>query len=93
MTEQDVVEEVEAELEKLSVADVLLHTASTVATLAYRGLTTEHRDLDQVRLAIDSLQTLLPLLDGQLPGEIQRDFRTAVANLQLAYADAVGHLQ
>ena len=93
VTEQDFVDEIEAELAKLTVADVLLHTASTVATLAYRGLTTEHRDPDQVRLAIDSLQTLLPLLDDQLPSEIQRDFRAAVANLQLSYADAVGHLQ
>jgi hypothetical protein len=93
VTEKDVAHEIEAELAKLSVADVLLHTASTVATLAYRGLTPEHRDLDQVRLAIDSLQTLLPLLDDQLPSEIQRDFRAAVANLQLSYADAVGHLQ
>jgi hypothetical protein len=93
VTEQEVADQIEAELAKLSVADVLLHTASTVATLAYRKLAPEERDLDQVRLAIDSLQTLLPLLDRELPDEVQRDFRLAVANLQLAYADAVGHLQ
>jgi hypothetical protein len=93
VTEQEVVEQIEAELERLSVADVLLHTASTVATLAYRKLTPGDRDLEQVRLAIDSLQALLPLLRDDLGDDLERDFREAVANLQFAYAESVGPLQ
>jgi hypothetical protein len=93
VTDQEVVEQIEAELAGLSVADVLLHTASTVATLAYRRLEPIDRDLDQVKLAIDSLESLLPLLDDGLPEDVSRDFRTAIATLQLAYADAVSRLQ
>jgi hypothetical protein len=93
VTDHDVVEQIEAELAGLSVADVLLHTASTVATLAYRRLEPLDRDLDQVKLAIDSLESLLPLLDEGLPDEVNRDFRTAIATLQIAYADAVSRLQ
>ena len=93
MTDQDVVEQVEAELLGLSVADVLLHTASTVATLAYRRLEPAERDLQQVKLAIDALESLLPLLDAGLPGDVRRDFRTAIATLQLAHADAVSPVQ
>jgi hypothetical protein len=93
VTEHEVVEQIEAELERLSVGDVLLHTASTIATLAYRRLEPDGRDLDQVGLAIDALQSLLPLLEDDLPAEVGRDFRTAIAALQIAHADAVGRLQ
>lgn len=93
MTEQELVEQIEAELAGLSVADVLLHTASTVATLGYRRLEPDGRDLEQVRLAIDALKALLPLLAAGLPEEVERDFRSAVTSLQLAYANAVSRLQ
>ena len=93
MTEQEVMQQLEAELERLSVGDVLLHTASTVVTLAYRRLTRADRDLEQVRLAIDALQALLPLLGRSVPMQVEKDFRQAVANLQLAYADAVADVQ
>jgi hypothetical protein len=93
VTEREVVAQVEAELERLTVADVLLHTASTVATLAYRKLTPSDRDLDQVRLAIDALAAVLPLLEHELPAELEQDFRQALANLRFAYAESVGPLQ
>jgi hypothetical protein len=93
VTEHEVAEQIEAELERLSVSDVLVHTASTVATLAYRKLIPGDRDLAQVRLAIEALQALLPLLGDDLPHEVERDFRTAIATLQLAYADSVGSVQ
>jgi hypothetical protein len=93
VTEQDVVEQLEAALAGLTVADVLLHTASTVATLAYRLLEPAGRDLEQVKLATDALESLLPLLDDGLSEHVRRDFRTAIATLQVAHADAVGRLQ
>ena len=89
MSEHVHVEQVEAVLEGLSVGDVLLHTASTVATIAYSRLEPAERDLEQVRLAIDALQLLLPLLESDLPDDVRRDFRSAVAALQLAYVNAV----
>ena len=41
------------------------------------------------RLAIDALGALVPLLEGERRGEPRRDLGQALANLQLAYADAV----
>jgi hypothetical protein len=87
--ELDMAAQIEAELARLRVADVLLHTASTVASLAYRRLAEEEPDLDQVRLAIESLRALVPLLEGAVPESVLRDFRQVTANLQLAYAAAV----
>jgi hypothetical protein len=77
-------------LRQLQVSDLLVQTLSTVSSLAYHRLGEEHRDLEQVRLAIETLRALLPVLTGSVPLELTRDFEQVTANLQLAYADAVG---
>jgi hypothetical protein len=43
----------------------------------------------QAKLAIDALQTLVPVLEGSAPEEAMRDFGQVLASLQLAYATAV----
>ena len=76
-------------LSQLKVSDVLVQTISTVSSLAYHRLAEEHRDLEQVRLAIEALRALLPVVSGSLPPELVRDLEQVTANLQLAYASAV----
>jgi hypothetical protein len=83
-------EQLEAELRKLKVGDVLAQTVYTVSSLGWRRLAPgEERDLDQARLAIDSLRALVPVLEQALPVETIRDFNQVVTNMQLAYAKAV----
>ena len=82
-------EELLEALAQLQVSDLLVQTLSTVSSLAYHRLSEEHRDLEQVRLAIEALRALLPVLSGAIPPELQRDFEQVTANLQLAYARAV----
>ena len=77
-------------IKQLHVADVLLSAFSTVAQLGYAKLEPSTRDLDQARLAIESLRALMPVLESAVPAETLRDFRQVVSNLQLAYADAAG---
>jgi len=77
-------EELVAELRKAKVSDLLVHTCSLLASLAFGKLAPDLRDLDQARLAIDALKALAPLLE-EGP---RRDVQQVVANLQLAYADA-----
>jgi len=86
--EQKLVEELQAELAKLKVSDLLLQTLYTVSSLGYHRLSGETKDLGQAKLAIDSLIALLPVLEGEVPEEALRDFRQVLANLQLAYASA-----
>ena len=76
-------------LSQLKVSDVLVQTISTVSSLAYHRLAEEHRDLEQVRLAIEALRALLPVVSGSLPPELVRDLEQVTANLQVAYAGAV----
>jgi hypothetical protein len=86
--DQKLVEELQAELAKLKVSDLLLQTLYTVSSLGYHRLSGEQKDLEQARLAIEALKSLLPVLDGAVSEEALRDFRQVLANLQLAYADA-----
>ncbi|MGZ8715991.1 MAG: hypothetical protein ACXWYO_02660 [Gaiellaceae bacterium] len=77
-------EQLVEELRKAKVSDLLVHTSSMLASLAFGKLAPDVRDLEQARLAIDALKALGPLLD-EGP---RRDVQQVVANLQLAYASA-----
>ena len=77
-------EQLVAELQKVKVGDLLVHTSSMLASLAYGKLAPETRDLADAQLAIEALRALLPLLPEDQRPAIQQ----VVANLQLAYADA-----
>ena len=91
--ERELAERLAEELRRLKVEDVLVNTLMTVSSIGYRRLgltedTKEDRDLEQARLAIETMQALTPVLEQVLPAELVRDFGQSVANLQLAYAKA-----
>jgi hypothetical protein len=81
-------EELLEHIRRMKVSDLLLSTMSTVAQLGYAKLDQAGRDLEQAKLAIDSLSALLPVLEGAVPEEVLRDFSQVTANLKLAYAKA-----
>ena len=86
--ERELVEQLQAELDRLQVSDLLLQTVYTISSLGYHRLTGESKDLDQARLAIEALKALLPVLQGAVPEEAVRDFNQVLVNMQLAYATA-----
>jgi len=87
--ERELMQQVEAELKRLKVSDLLVQTLYTVSSLGYRRLGAEDRDLEQARLAIEALRGLVPVLSGSVPDEVVRDFNQVTANMQLAYVAAV----
>jgi hypothetical protein len=91
--QEQLAEEFAEALRKLRVEDVLIQTLVTVSSIGYRRLgltedTEEDRDLEQSRLAIETMNAITPVLERFVPEELVRDFRSSVANLQLAYAKA-----
>jgi hypothetical protein len=87
-TDEELLKQVEDELRKLKVSDLLVQMLYTVSSLGYRKLSADDRDLEQAHLAIETLRAVLPVLEGSIPEDVMRDFRQVTANLQLAYADA-----
>jgi hypothetical protein len=84
-------DELREALDKVGVADILVNALSATASIGFHRLSAEARDLEQVRLAIESLRALDPVLrDGGVDEAIVRDLEQARTNLQLAYASAVG---
>ncbi len=84
-----------AELARLRVDQLLVQTASTLLSLGFTrvgGLpeAPELRDPAQARLAIEALVALRPVIEPLLPPASSAELRGALAELQLAYAEAVG---
>ena len=88
-SDAELMQQLEEELKRLTVSDLLVQTLYTVSSLGYRRLSADNRDLEQARLAVEALRALLPVLEGSVPEELVRDFKQVTSNLQLAYADAV----
>jgi hypothetical protein len=83
-------EELREALDRVGVSDVLLNALSATASLGFRRVSPEARDLQQVRLAIEALRALEPVLtDNGVDEALVRDLVQARTNLQLAYAKAV----
>ncbi len=88
-SEQELLEQLEGELRKLKVVDILVQTVYTVSSLGWRRLAAgEERNLEEARLSIDALRALVPVLETALPAGAMRDFNQVVASMQLAYAKA-----
>lgn len=86
-------EELLAALDRIGVADVIVQALATTASIGFRRLSAEGRDLTQVRLAIESIRALEPVLrEGAVDEALVRDLEQARTNLQLAYASAVGNI-
>jgi hypothetical protein len=85
----------EAEMEKLTVDDVLLQTVVTLINLGARkaGLAEgKEADLPQVKQAIDAARALLPLVEPR-HGEALGPVRDALSRLQMAYVQKTGGQQ
>ena len=87
-SDQELIEQLQAELRRLKVADLLVQTLYSVSSLGYHRLSGEGKDLDQARLAIEAMKALLPVLEGTVSADALRDFNQVLANMQLAYASA-----
>jgi hypothetical protein len=83
-------DELREALDRIGVADVLLNALSATASLGFRRVSAEARDLKQAQLAIEALRALEPVLrEGGVDEALVRDLEQARTNLQLAYANAV----
>lgn len=86
-------QEVAAEfMRTVPVQDVVVSMVQTVFDVGYRrtGLAggEDERDLEQTRVAIETVRALLPVLEGVLDAASMTALRGALSQLQLAYADA-----
>lgn len=85
----------EQEIKRLRVEHVLLENVVTLVNLGMRrtglmGGTEDERDPEQVRLAVESVRVLLPLLESSSSAEQLEQIRQALSQLQMAYVQVTG---
>ncbi len=93
-TEEELRAAYEAEIKRVRVEHVLLEHIVTLVNLGRRrtGLapgTEDERDPGQVRLAIESIRALMPLVEQSAPEQLGA-IREALAQLQLAFVKIGG---
>jgi hypothetical protein len=90
-TEEEMRAQLEAELKRLRVDDVLAQSVISLLNLGARraglaGAEAGEVDPAQVESAIEAVQALLPILDRGRDPSTTRGLRDALAQLQIAYA-------
>jgi hypothetical protein len=93
-SEEELRAQLEEELRRITVRDVLVQTVVSLVNLAGQRLglseeTRDMRDLDQVRMAIEGVRALLPLIEEDNPEQV-RPVRDALSQLQMVYAREMG---
>ena len=88
-TEEELRAAYDAQIKKLRVEHLIIENVVTLANLGMRrtGLapgTEDERDAEQVRLAIESIRALVPLLEQIAPDQVA-PIRDALSQLQLAF--------
>ena len=82
-TEEELREQLEDEIRKVKVEDVVLQSVVSILNLAARRIAKDdERDLEQGKLGIDAASALVRLV----PEEAQSQLRQAISELQLLYA-------
>jgi hypothetical protein len=74
----------------MKISDLLLSTVTTLAELVQAKLAEGTRDLDQARIGIEAVRSLLDVIAPSFAEELMRDLHGMLAQLQLAYASAAG---
>lgn len=86
-SEEELRAQLEEEVRKLRVEEVVLQSAASIVNLTARRIAKEdERDLEQGRIGIEAVRALLPLL----PAEVQPQLRNALSELQVLYAREAG---
>jgi hypothetical protein len=93
-SEEELRAQLEEELRRITVRDVLVQTVVSLVNLGGQRLglapgAEDMRDLDQARLAIEGVRALLPLVEQENAEQV-RPVRDALSQLQLAYAKLAG---
>ena len=89
MSEQDPGAAPGGEMRMPTVEEVVLSSAQLLITLAADAIS-RREQLDQAQLAIDAVDGLLPAIGRLVPAAELRQYRQALSELQLAYAEVAG---
>ena len=92
LTEEELRQRIEEVMEKITVADIILDMMISLTSLAYQRMGIHHevnekfKDMEQARLAIDSLDALAKALEGRGVDDQLEPLTSTISNLKLNFA-------
>lgn len=87
LDKEKLLEEVEGKLKSLSVKELVSIMATDLASVGFRklGIADEQKNLEEAKLAIDSLEALYGVIEPKLNDQEQSVLKSAVSNLKMTY--------
>ena len=92
VSDEELRKRIEEAMEKITVADVVLDMTVSLSSLAYQRMgipgevNEKYRDMEQARLAIDSIDALLKVLGQSLPEDALKPLTGTLDNLKMNFA-------
>ena len=84
-SEEELRAHLEEQLRNVRVQDLIVESAASIVNLTVRRIAKEdEQDLEQARVGIEAVSSLVELVDGEVEGQI----RKALSELQMLYARA-----
>lgn len=92
MSEEELRKRIEEAMEKITVADVVLDMMVSLSSLSYqrmgipKDVNAKFKDMEQAKMAIDSIDALLEVLKPELPEQALQPLTGTLDNLKMNYA-------
>jgi hypothetical protein len=88
---EEMINKLQEEIDKLSVKDVVMQIMMSLSSLAYKkmglpvGTNDRYKDKVQAKMAVDSFEALLKVIDAEISAQEADNLRSSLANLQLNF--------
>ncbi len=94
--EEQLLKELQEELDKLSSKDIIMQFMMSLSSMAYKkmglpvGTNDKYKNKEQAKLAIDSFDALLKVLNDDISAQEKDNLQSSLTNLQMNFVKAFG---
>jgi len=88
---EEMINKLQEEIDKLSVKDIVMQIMMSLSSLAYKkmglpvGTNDRYKDKVQAKIAVDSFEALLKVLEAEIDAQEADNLRSSLSNLQLNF--------
>jgi hypothetical protein len=94
--EEELLKELQDEIDKLSSKDIIIQFMMSLSSMAYKkmglpvGTNDKYKNKEQAKLAVDSFDALLKVLNEEIPAKERENLLASLTNLQMNFVKAFG---
>lgn len=94
--EEEFLKELQDEIDKLSSKDIIVQFMMSLSSMAYKkmglpiGTNDKYKNKEQAKLAIDSFDGLLKVLNDEVSAQERENLKASLTNLQMNFVKAFG---